>query len=126
MACLDELLVAEGSSLVSNESPECSAMPVLEGSLRIDLSSLCASPEELGPLVLHTERVKVGIDLVLRNTREVGHHVRPLESFCHSLAILKKLIVNLGCVLGTLWDVAVEERNLVEVTELCQLHLEVV
>ena len=75
MARLDELLVAEGVLLVCDESSEGSAVFVLECSLSVNLGSLQASSEELGPLVLDTEGVKLCVYLVLGDACQVSHYI---------------------------------------------------
>jgi hypothetical protein len=38
--------------------------------------------------------------------------------------VLKQSLIDLGCILACLWHVCLQERNLVEVTKLAELLLE--
>ena len=61
--------------LVPNKISQIVIEGIFQRSFRIYYSSIIAAPEEFCPLIFHLERVELVIKLVVRNGRQVFHHL---------------------------------------------------
>lgn len=113
--CFDHLLIVEGKFLVHNEHLQRFIKVILKSAISVHQNSSETASKELHPLFLHLVWVKLIVYILLWDAFQVPSHL--FESVIGFLTILQESVIDFGCVSARLWDVILQERNLIMMAE---------
>ena len=81
--------------------------------------------EELRPFVFYFEWVEAFINLFLRNGSQIFYELTCLEAFADFSTVLEYSIIYFSSIMRRFRNITNQERNLIKMTKLHQLHLKI-